>query len=767
MPPSVKYFVSQSQIGLVLSLNMLMSLRSSSWGCAWVTGLVLVSALTVGTSDRLAAQTATQLAQLRQNPELVQRYLQQSGMTPEQIRAELRARGYPPSLLDPFLSDAGAGTQGQVTPQTWLGLEALGLDSLVAEGLESIDTQTGFVSGRENVEPDTGLQLFGSNAFRRSTLFQPILSGPVPPNYRLGPGDALVLVLTGDVELAHELNVTREGFVVIPQVGQLMVNNLTMERLEALLRRRLGRSYSGIRTGSTRFDVTVARLRTNQVFVNGEVVQPGAYQLSSVATVMNALYAAGGPTERANFREVAVRRRDSIIATLDVYRFLLEGSTQGDVMLEQGDVVFVPTQGRRVTVTGAVIRPAIYEITAGETLTDAIRMAGGFRSDAALERLSVYRALAPGEGPPGPVPWAAIDVPLLPAAEDDSLTVGRVRVPALSLENGDRIAVDSLIRFRESLYVTIGGMVTNPGAYPWREGITVRDLMLLARGPRVGADLNEAEIARLPEDRRLGELATRFRIPLDSSYLYERDASGAYVGAAGRTFPSAGSAPEVVLEPFDAVTIFRQPEFELQRTVWITGEVLFPGPYALTRKDERVSDLVERAGGMLPTAYVSGARFFRRDVRGFALGDSAETQRVNLELESVIASPGGNTDIMLQPNDSLMVPEYDPTVRIEGAVTAPASVLYVEGADLDYYIANAGGYARSADKGRVAVQAANGSASVRRKFLFFSVDPEPGPGSFVYVPPKPEAEPFNTTQFITGIASLLTSVVAIIAIASR
>jgi len=254
---------------------------------------------------------------------------------------------------------------------------------------------------------------------------------------------------------------------------------------------------------------------------------------------------------------------------------------------------------------------------------------------------------------------------------------------------------------------------------------------------------------------------------LDSTFLYQRDENGRYVGAAGLAFPAPGTAPETVLEPFDAVTIFRQPEFELQRTVWITGEVLFPGPYALTRKDERVSELVERAGGLLPTAYVRGARVFRRDVRGFTLGENTEVNRVNLELETVIASPGERTDIMLQPNDSLMIPEYDPTVRVEGAVTAPASVLFVEGADLEYYIGNAGGYARNADKGRVAVQAANGSASVRRKFLFFSTDPTPEPGSFIYVPPKPESEPFNRTQFITGIASIITSVVAIIAIASR
>jgi protein involved in polysaccharide export with SLBB domain len=213
-----------------------------------------------------------------------------------------------------------------------------------------------------------------------------------------------------------------------------------------------------------------------------------------------------------------------------------------------------------------------------------------------------------------------------------------------------------------------------------------------------------------------------------------------------------------VLEPYDQVMILQQPEFELQRTVTVTGEVRFPGPYALTSKDERVSDLLERAGGVLPTAYVDGGRFYR---------ELDNARRIDVNLSEAITRPGGRQDIILQPGDSLDIPEYIPTVRVTGAVNAPTSVLHRDGADLQYYIDNAGGYARGADRARISVRYANGSAQVTRKHLFFSTAPEPLPGSVVTVPAKPEGEPLNVTQLMGSIASILAETVAIIAIAVR
>src|SRR5467141_4844267 len=215
---------------------------------------------------------------------------------------------------------------------------------------------------------DTGLvrsvrtapsNVFGVDVFQRTTTqFLPLLGGPVPSDYKLGPGDNLVLIITGDVELAYSLPVTREGFLVIPQVGQVYVANLTLDQLRDLLYTRLGRVYSGVRRGAnatTRFDVSVANVRANQVYVVGEVAQPGAYQISSLGTVFTALYAAGGVTERAKLRGVDVRRLGKPVATLDLYDYLLRGDTRNDIRLETGDVVFVSVHESRVRLRGAVL----------------------------------------------------------------------------------------------------------------------------------------------------------------------------------------------------------------------------------------------------------------------------------------------------------------------------------------------------------------------------------------------------------------------------
>src|SRR6267143_1498227 len=194
--------------------------------------------------------------------------------------------------------------------------------------------------------------VFGVDVFQRTTTqFLPLLAGPVPADYRLGPGDNLVLILTGDVELSYSLPVTREGFILIPQVGQVHVANLTLDQLRDVLYTRLGRVYSGVRragNATTRFDVTVANVRANQVYVVGEVAQPGAYQISSLGTVFTALYAAGGVTERARLRGVDVQRLGKTVATLDLYDYLLRGDTRNDIRMETGDVIFVPIHESRV-----------------------------------------------------------------------------------------------------------------------------------------------------------------------------------------------------------------------------------------------------------------------------------------------------------------------------------------------------------------------------------------------------------------------------------
>ncbi|PYO90767.1 MAG: hypothetical protein DMD66_01600, partial [Gemmatimonadetes bacterium] len=553
---------------------------------------------------------------LLQNPDVIRQRIRDSGLSLDQIRARLRASGYPESLLDSYLGPATGPSSGPPAPNELAALQALGLAPFQSEGA-NLPVDTGMIRRRgDTLAPPS--RVFGVDVFRRtSTQFLPLLAGPVPADYKLGPGDMLVLILTGDVELAYTLQVTREGFILIPQVGQVFVSNLTLNQLRDMLYTRLGRVYSGVRRGTnatTRFDVSVANVRANQIYVVGEVTQPGAYQISSLGTVLTALYAAGGVTERANMRRIDVQRLGKPVASLDLYDYLLRGEARSDIRLETGDVVFVPVHETRVQVAGAVIRPGIYELKTGEQLGDLLAASGGFRADAALQRVTVHRILAAAERGPGRAPRAAVDVALATAASAPAgdgqgtsyrtadLGAPGIRVPALALMDGDSVVIDSLPPLSETYYVAIAGRVNKPGRFPWRPGLTLRDLVQLARGPMVGAYLKEAEIARLPEDRSRGQLATTLRVPLDSTYLFERTADGRFVGPPGVQVPASGAA-EVPLQPYDNVLIMQEPQFDLQRAVVVAGQVRYPGTYSLRSKDERLADVIERAGGLTAQAY--------------------------------------------------------------------------------------------------------------------------------------------------------------------
>ena len=306
---------------------------------------------------------------LRTQPQLVQELrqrLMQSGLTPDQVRSRLRAAGYPEDLLDQYLQGADTTEAATVGPHTIDAVRALGvLSDQSADSLQILDS-TRVVSDSMRAVLDSmkfaradslradsladsiavlrgaGLKLFGIETFRRtSTTFQPVQTGPVDENYRLGPGDVLVLILTGDVERVQTLTVTREGFVVIPQVGQLYVANLTLGQVQDQLYSRLGRVYSGVRRGpnaTTRFQLSIAKLRNIQVFVTGDVVRPGASPMSSAGTVLTALYAAGGPTSNGSFRHVEIRRGRALVDSLDLYDYLLHGSNPTDIRLQSGDV---------------------------------------------------------------------------------------------------------------------------------------------------------------------------------------------------------------------------------------------------------------------------------------------------------------------------------------------------------------------------------------------------------------------------------------------
>lgn len=816
-----------------------------AWAGAW---LLLMPAST-STAQQPTTEQVTRALQTR--PEVVSEVRQRiasSGLTAEQIRTRLVAAGYPAGLLDAYLPNAPATGAGAPDAQVFEAVKALGIAGEAEAADLSAAAQMTNRGGAGVSGPPS--EIFGLDVFRRGTTeFQPSLSGPVDAGYRLGPGDLLVLVITGDVEASYQLEVNREGFIVIPQVGQLQVAGMTLESLETTLYGRLGRVYSGVQRGpdaTTRFQVSVARLRMNQVFVVGDVERPGSYLIPGAGTALTALYAAGGPTPNGSLRRVVIRRNGRVLDSLDIYNYLLRGDTRANVRLENGDVVFVPVHGLHVRIGGEILRPRIYELTERESLRDLLRAAGGF-TPTALRRVQVDRVLPPSQRQPGGRDRVVLDLPAEQFADGigpafglqpgDEVTVfaiaprrrtfvtvqgnvwtegrvgftegmkvsdalrlaggaksdtylGQVLVSRLNsdstrtqlrtafrdstgtvtedlpLREDDEIRVFSRVAFRPDRWVVVTGAVKAPGRIPYREGMTMRDAILLAQGIKEEASLREAEIARMPEDRSNGALATTMRVPLDSTYLVDRGPDGRYLGPPGEPGRSAG-ASEVLLHPYDNVLIFRQPDWELQRLVTITGQVRYPGTYSMLRRDERLADLIARAGGLTPAGYPQGIRFFRPlDPRSSAGREVVGGRtRLAVDLPKALKEPGDRNNLMMVAGDSVHIPEYSPMVVVTGAVNAPSGVTWRPGQNVDDAVRAAGGYSRLADTKRAYVQQPSGEIlTVSRKFLLPDGVPGVQPGATVVVPERDPNDNKDHAAIWGAIASTFASLVTIIVV---
>jgi protein involved in polysaccharide export with SLBB domain len=639
----------------------------------------------------------------------------------------------------------------------------------------------------------------------------------------------MALILTGAVEAAEQLEVTRSGFVFLRNVGQIYVNNLTLEQFRDVLYERLALVYSGVSRqadAKTHFEVTVANVRMNTIRVIGEVMLPGTYQISAAGGVLAALYEAGGLTEAGNFRTVEVRRGPELVGTVDLYEYLLGGSVPNELTLASGDVVFVPVRGRRVKIAGEVTRPAIYELKVDETLSDLVRLAGGLTPLAAANTATIDRIIPREERTqPGRsrtvlsfdlasiLDSAGTELQLVP---EDSVTVfpisgprtnavtiqgsvwqpgtyeleygmrlwdlinmagglrpqtfgGRAQILRLNsdssrqmlgaalteannppqadnpiLHESDEVTVFARTEFRPTRYVAVFGAVQMPGVFQFADSMTLRDAVLLAGGLTDDAYLVEAEVSRLRETAAEADgdsLALVMRVPLDSSYVF--DPTGYVTRPVGPRTTMA-----VRLQPFDNVFVRRQPGMEIQRNVVITGEVRFPGRYSLVARDERLLNLINRAGGLTPQAYSNGIRFFRSE--GFA-------GRIGVDLPRVLRDPGFRDNLALTSGDSIHIPRYLPTVLVEGAVNSPASVPFRPNANMEYYIDAAGGFHRLADKGGRFVQQPNGLVEKRGR---------PEPGAAVFVPARdPTDRGFNYIAFLSALTSVLGTISTVLIVA--
>lgn len=829
----------------------------------------------------IEARTGRQVSQ-----EQILQQLQASGLSRSQVRNRLLGLGLDPALADPYFDQLEGRAGSQIGEPTDAFVSALARMGLLEPAGGSSDTASGgtFLDGTSDSQEFLGalgpradsltaegnLPIFGKAVFaRRTSQFRPLLSGPVPPDYVLGPGDELSLVLTGDVELAYTLPVSREGTIVIPDVGQVIVNGLTLAQLEDRLYDRLGRVYSGVDRGAdagTQFQLSMGRLRLNEVFVIGEVEYPGAYEVSALATTLAALYQAGGPAAEGSFRRVEVRRGGAVVAEVDLYDYLLAADTGGDVRLEHGDVVFVPLAGRRVRLMGEVPRNAVFEVVPGETLSDVVRFAGGGRPAADLARVRIDRILPPDERTDArervlvdvDLPRVTASSAIVPLEDGDEVTVppigeeqrnrvvlsgavfrpgpfelaadmtiwdlirrgGGLRPEAfapvahvtrlnpvdstyalrrvslqtradgtpmddLRLEDQDSVQVFARSTLITPRRVRIEGEVKAPGEFVLADSMTVEDLILAAGGFTERAQGLTVEIARLdPGLVRRDQVARVYGVDMDGTIPWTilgrnfdmadavllqggsgADGSGATDspdgldgsgGDAGGDAPSLGNASEVVLLEGDRVIVRPLPGFVEEATVEVTGQVQYPGRYALLQREERLSSLLRRAGGFTDEAYVAGGHLTR------------DSTLVGIDLPGIVDDPDSDADVVLRPDDVLHVPLYDGTVLVRGAVASESRVIYDNGLDFTDYVERAGGATVEADMERANVLYANGERAVASEVLWlFTNYPDVGPGSTITVPYAREQEGTNWNSVVTQGLGVLGSIITIAVALSR
>jgi protein involved in polysaccharide export with SLBB domain len=670
----------------------------------------------------------------------------------------------------------------------------------------------------ERIEDPDGreLELYGRSFFALpSAVFDPPSFGPVPADYLIGVGDEIVVDAWGDVEFRIARVVDRDGAIILPRGGEVVCQNRTLDAVASAVRNRLAASYAGIKDGSIELDVSLGKLRAIRVFVIGEVTRPGAYEMSSVASVLTSIYAAGGPNTQGSLRTIRVERGGQTVATLDLYRYLQAGDRQGDIVLREGDTVLVPPRERTVLLQGEVRRPAFYELRAGETLDDLIAFAGGFTAEAAIDVVGVERILPPTERRPDQPDRTFLDIVLDPAT-------GEVREPGAGrLHDGDVVTVGAI---EDKLWgwVEIQGHVKRPGRYEYRPGLTLSALVARAGGPWPDVLRELAVIDRIDRQEQLSSLTVTLGAILDGSApdvaLQERDVlhvfakgemldreqvrirgdvrePGEFDFRRGMTLrdlivraggipahgdvsrveiqrlqpdkvfsaaeqPPAGetvqtlivdlapdylaSGPVVLLEPWDQVVVRRLPWYERQRVVQVLGEVLYNGSFSLEEKNERLSSVIARAGGLKPTAYARGARIQRSEIGNVAI-----------DLPAALAEPGGPQDVILQAGDQLLVPERQYTVKVVGEVGFPTALVHTEGKKIDWYVERAGGYLEKADEDRSRVIHPNGLSQPNKG------GHEVLPGSTIVVPVKPPPEGPTTLETMKEIAAILASVATV------
>lgn len=693
------------------------------------------------------------------------------------------------------------------------------------------------------IDPTTPLRQFGYDLFvRPPTTFAPVTDVPVGPDYVIGPGDALNILLWGGIQEAYQVEVDRNGAIALPRLGVLQVWGMTIDQVQRLLQQRFSAFYSDFQMA-----VTLGKLRTILVYVVGEVQQPGSYTVSSLSTIINALFASGGPTKNGSLRRMQLVRQGRPVHTLDLYNFLLKGDKQQDLPLQSGDTILVPLIGPVAGVAGNVKRPAIYEIEPGTTLRQLFELAGSITPLAYLQRVQVERVIANEkrvvvdfnlsvqQQPPRQDLWqtsiAAGDLvrvfSILPNLENAVQLEGHVLRPGryelkpgmrlrdllpsynvlqpepyldyaeilryvepdlrrtvvpfnlgallsgdatqnLLLHPQDTVRIFARADFIDPQRVQILGMVHRPGDYPLTPGMRVSDLIFRAGGFQKLAHLEKAELTRHRISQQ-GDTAVRVEIDLARAMADDVEHN-------------------LLLEDFDQLVVRPIPDFELNRTVELSGEVRFPGPYPV-QKGERLSSVLRRAGGFTPNAYPRGAVFTRTRVKeeqtrrlqelvreqeatllaqgatgtqAALSGEEAQIQRQSLEQQRLLlerlrgVEPDGRVvirlasfetfagsaqDIELEPGDRLSVPAAPKYVNVLGEVYNRVALVYEPQRTIGDYLNKVGGVKPDADTDQIYLVQLDGTviSNTQNQFAvvlasgqtmrfkdFFRVQPQPG-----------------------------------------
>jgi len=701
---------------------------------------------------------------------------------------------------------------------------------------ESLPPAPGEPSARE-----VKTKIFGHDVFSsRSLTFEPNENAATPENYKLGPGDEVVIDIWGYNEDSITRTISPEGKIYISQIGPVQLSGLTIKAASERIRSKLAAKYSGLEDAQSSVSVTLGQIRTIQVNVMGEAKTPGTYRLSSFSTVFTAVYRAGGLSDIGSLRAIKVVRGGKEVASVDLYGYLFNGKSDSDITLQDGDIIIVPPYLNLVSTEGSLKRPMWYELKDGETLSDLITYAGGFASDAYTDNVLVVRrnktekevstvkssmydsfemkdgdfvtvhsgldrysnmvtvtgyVFQPGMyelgdeiatvrqliNHAGGLKEDAFLQRAVLSREKEDLTYETLAIDLRSVMNGgedvllrknDVLKISGIYEIEDRGTLTINGAVMSPGTFDFAENTTVEDLIIKAGGLLEGASVARVDVSRIAYDRTAtmpsDTLGYNFSFPIGENL--EIDESGA----------------KFILQPYDVVSVRQSPGFRTQTYVSVEGAVAFPGSYQLINKSERISDLIERTGGLTPQAYASGARLYRnnnnnnrRDImrvlenntRTVVDEDGVEheveevevedTYLVSINLEKAMENPGSYYDIILRSGDRISIPEVENTVRVVGEVMYPNAVSYIKGKSIDYYINAAGGFSVNAKRSKAYVVYLNGSASASGGFHTAKIQP----GCTIVVPTKPEKQKTSISELtaVTSASASLASVVAMVA----